>query len=105
MSESASFPDPAARRPAAWPRLDHGLIGNCRVAALIAPSSAVEWLCLPHFDSPSVFGRLLAPALRPPPSACRFRPAAPLWPRAGLDGGDAFGLAGQLRTGAPPSDH
>ncbi len=41
------------------PRLDHGVIGNGRVLALIAPSSAVEWLCLPQWDSPSVFGSLL----------------------------------------------
>lgn len=41
------------------PRLDHGAIGNGRVLALIAPTSAIEWLCLPRFDSPSVFARLL----------------------------------------------
>ncbi|MGC4083490.1 MAG: glycoside hydrolase family 15 protein [Vicinamibacterales bacterium] len=41
------------------PRLDHGAIGNGQVLALVAPSSAVEWLCLPRFDSPSFFGALL----------------------------------------------
>lgn len=41
------------------PRLDHGVLGNGRMLALVAPTSAVEWLCLPQWDSPSVFGRLL----------------------------------------------
>jgi GH15 family glucan-1,4-alpha-glucosidase len=42
-----------------FPPLDHGVIGNGRVLALVSPTSAIEWLCLPRFDSPSVFARLL----------------------------------------------
>ncbi|MBK8094654.1 MAG: glycoside hydrolase family 15 protein [Verrucomicrobiaceae bacterium] len=41
------------------PKLDHGVIGNGRVLALISPTSAIEWLCMPRFDSPSVFARIL----------------------------------------------
>ena len=41
------------------PRLDHAAIGNGRVLALVSPTSAIEWLCMPRFDSPSFFARIL----------------------------------------------
>ena len=41
------------------PSLGHAAIGNGRVLALVSPTSAIEWLCLPRFDSPSLFARLL----------------------------------------------
>ncbi len=39
--------------------LDYGIIGNCSTAALISKKGAVEWLCLPHFDSHSIFASIL----------------------------------------------
>ncbi|WP_276389947.1 glycoside hydrolase family 15 protein [Eudoraea chungangensis] len=39
--------------------LDYGIVGNCRSAALISKFGAVEWCCLPEFDSSSVFAKLL----------------------------------------------
>ncbi len=41
------------------PNLNHGLIGNGSLLALVSPTSAMEWLCLPRFDGPAVFARLL----------------------------------------------
>ncbi|HZC16791.1 MAG TPA: trehalase-like domain-containing protein, partial [Caulobacteraceae bacterium] len=38
---------------------DYGLIGNTHSAALIGRDAAIEWLCLPRFDSPAVFAALL----------------------------------------------
>jgi GH15 family glucan-1,4-alpha-glucosidase len=41
------------------PLLNHGLVGNGSLLALVTPAGAIEWLCLPRFDGPSVFARLL----------------------------------------------
>ncbi|KAG8979266.1 hypothetical protein FRB94_011745 [Tulasnella sp. JGI-2019a] len=38
---------------------DHGLIGNLHTAALISIDGSVESYCVPDFDSPSVFARIL----------------------------------------------
>lgn len=39
--------------------LNYGVIGNCSTAALISEKGAIEWLCFPEFDSPSVFAAIL----------------------------------------------
>ncbi|WP_299256628.1 glycoside hydrolase family 15 protein [uncultured Aquimarina sp.] len=39
--------------------LDYGIIGNCKSAALISKAGAIDWCCLPNFDSSSVFAKIL----------------------------------------------
>jgi alpha,alpha-trehalase len=41
------------------PIAEYAFLSDCEVSALVAPSGNVEWLCLPRFDAPSVFGAML----------------------------------------------
>jgi GH15 family glucan-1,4-alpha-glucosidase len=63
---------------------DYGLIGDLQAAALVGRDGAVDWLCLPRFDSPSCLSALLgnekhgqwrlAPAGEVRASSRRYRP-------------------------------
>src|SRR5690349_9787444 len=50
----------SAAAPSPFPPIaSFAFLSNCHTAALIAPDGGVGWLCVPSFDSPSVFGTLL----------------------------------------------
>ena len=40
---------------------DYGLLADCNGAALINLAGSIDWLCLPRYDSPAMFARLLDP--------------------------------------------
>ncbi|MEZ5105060.1 MAG: glycoside hydrolase family 15 protein [Draconibacterium sp.] len=39
--------------------LNYGVVGNCKSAALVSENGSIEWICLPDFDSSSVFAKIL----------------------------------------------
>jgi GH15 family glucan-1,4-alpha-glucosidase len=109
----------------AFPRIgEYGFLSDCHTGALVAPDGGIEWLCLPRFDSPSVFGAALdrdagsfriSPAMRVP-LARRYEPGTNIvetvWatPTGWLEVRDALTIGKWQQEGAdsharPPSDH
>jgi alpha,alpha-trehalase len=62
MSTEAA-PEAAGRSAAAPspfpPIAEYAFLSNCHTGALVAPDGAIDWLCVPSFDAPSIFGSLL----------------------------------------------
>ncbi len=61
---SPSIPIPPHDRPLAggspFPAIgDYAFLSDCHTGALLAPDGSIEWMGIPRFDSPSIFGALL----------------------------------------------
>jgi GH15 family glucan-1,4-alpha-glucosidase len=58
-AKEAAQPQSAAAPSPFPPIAEYAFLSNCHTGALVAPDGAIDWLCVPSFDAPSIFGSLL----------------------------------------------
>ena len=76
---------------------DYGFLSDCTSAALVDRTGSVDWWCVPRFDSPSVFGRLLDPEA----GHWTLAPVDPSPAPTSTVSGHAAGKGGPLEQGKP----
>ncbi len=74
---------------------DYALLSNCRSAALVSRDGRIDWLCLPRYDSGSMFGALLGDESH---GAWSLRPADPDARATRRYDGDTFVLVTRWET-------
>src|SRR5436309_6655988 len=74
---------------------DYGLIGNSYTGALVSRRGSIDWLCLPRFDSESVFAALLG---EPKHGRWLIEPAEPVAQRSRRYRGETRILETQFET-------
>ena len=72
------------------PIAEYGLLADCNGSALLDRTGSIDWLCLPRYDSPALFARLLDPEAGHwfDPAGRRVRGDAPLPARHARDRDD-----------------